>query len=700
MSRLIKALAVILGTLIVLVALAVVFITQWVDPNDYKPELQRLAAAQGIDLQINGELGWQFFPTLGVTLQDTRIASLQFPSKPVATLNHVSVAVDVMPLLQRQLKVDAVDVEGAVIDLQTDLQARNNWDVAASTTQASSPQASDVSTSSPPVAAGAGDSPALDLAVEKITLRNVSLSYQNFRSGDRAALQDLQLELQGVNLQGQPFPLTLSTELHQIRDVPAMAVKLNGSLGFDRQQLRLQPLSVTVSALGQGKLDPLALKLEGGVDLAGESPAFDLQLALQSFNAREWLALLQQLPDTADPKALTKVAATTRIQGQGEAILLSPLSLTLDASTITGTLAVKQPEQLPLVLDLSVDQLNVDRYLPPTAEPGAKPTGDGAKAATAKTGAGRSATSRSTTAQEQKLPLEPLREAKLRLSLAAGKLQVANAKLQNLKLQVRSNQGVAYLDELVFDSYDGRVEASGHLDGRRSEARMELVGTAKNIELLGLLTDTLQEQRLQGAVSTTLKATSRGSTVEQLQRQLAADIHLQAQALQVNELDIEQDLCNLVANLGGSSVQGQVWKGYTHLQDLQGQFALRDEQLTISQLTAGVEELAVKARGGVSLQDLSFDIPLDVQVTGQRDENLACQIRDRWRNQDLPLRCRGSLDTIGARTCLPDKSRLGNLLEDEAKQELQDKLNKKLREKLGDQQGEAVEGLLRGIFGR
>jgi AsmA protein len=185
-----------------------------------------------------------------------------------------------------------------------------------------------------------------------------------------------------------------------------------------------------------------------------------------------------------------------------------------------------------------------------------------------------------------------------------------------------------------------------------------------------------------------------------LQRQLAADIHLQAQALQVNELDIEQDLCNLVASLGGGSVQGQVWKGYTHLQDLQGQFALRDEQLTISQLTAGVEELAVKARGGVSLQDLSFDIPLDVQVTGQRDENLACQIRDRWRNQDLPLRCRGSLDTIGARTCLPDKSRLGNLLEDEAKQELQDKLNKKLREKLGDQQGEAVEGLLRGIFGR
>lgn len=698
MSRLIKALAITVATLLVLVALAVVFITQWVDPNDHKPELQRLAADQGIDLQINGELGWQFFPTLGVTLEDTRIASLQFPSKPVATLNHVSVAVEVMPLLQRQLKVAAVDVDGAVIDLQTDIQARNNWDLATSNAAAAKPAAGQTPSSAPvsasvskPVASSDG-SQALDLAVEKITLRNVSLSYQNFRSGEKAALQDLVLELQGVNLQGRPFPLTLSTDVHQIKDVPAVAVKVDGSLGFDRQQLSLSPLSVTVSALDKETLDPLALQVDGSINLASEQPAVDLQLALQSFNAREWLVLLKQLPDTADAMALTKVAASTRIKGQGEAMLLSPLSLTLDESSITGSLALKQPDQLPLVADLTVDQLNVDRYLPPAAEPSTK-TGAGTEKP-------KATSNYSVKPQEQKLPLDQLRQAKLKLSLAAGKLQVANAKLQNLKLQLRSNQGVAYLDELVFDSYDGRVEASGHLDGRRSEARMELVGSAKGVELLGLLTDTLQEQRLQGAVSTTLKATSTGSTVEQLQRQLAADINLQAQALQVNELDIEQDLCNLAASLGGSSVQGQVWKGYTHLQDLQGQFALRNEQLAISSLTAGVEELAVKARGGVSLQDLSFDIPLDVKVTGLRDENLACQIRDRWRNQDLPLRCRGSLDTIGARTCLPDKSRLGDLLEDEAKQELQDKLNKKLREKLGDQQGEAVEGLLRGIFGR
>ncbi|BFM18593.1 AsmA family protein [Maricurvus nonylphenolicus] len=693
MSRLIKALAITVGTLVVLVVLAVVFITQWVDPNDHKPELQRLAAAQGIDLQIDGELGWQFFPTLGVTLSDTRIASLQFPNKPVAILAHVSVAVEVMPLLQRQLKVAAVDIDGAVIDLQTDLQARNNWDIASPAAD-SSKTTPTPSTSASSVPAGDDSaSSALDLAVEKIALRNVSLNYQNFRSGDKAALKDLALELQGVNLQGQLFPLTLSTQLHQVKDVPPVTIQLSGSLGFDRQRLDLQPLWVNIAALEQAELDPLALTFEGNINLADETPAVDLQLALQSFNAREWLALLKQLPETTDAKALTKVAATTRIQGQGESILLSPLAVTLDDSAVTGKLSLNQEQQLPLVVELAVDQLNVDRYLPPPQEPAAQKAG----ATDAKP---KAAARYSAKPQEQKLPLDQLRQAKLKFSLAAGKLQVANAKLQNLKLQVRSNLGVAYLDELVFDSYDGRVEANGHLDGRRSEARMELVGSAKGVELLGLLTDTLQEQRLQGAVSTTLKATSRGSTVEQLQRQLSADINLQAQALQVNELDIEQDLCNLAASLGGSSVQGQVWKGYTHLQDVQGQFALRDEQLNISQLTAGVEELSVTARGGVSLQDLSFDIPLDVQVTGQRDENLACQIRDRWRNQDLPLRCRGSLDTIGARTCLPDKERLGDLLEDEAKQELQDKLNKKLREKLGDQGGEAVEGLLRGIFGR
>jgi AsmA protein len=709
--RMIKGLIIGVGIVLGIALLGIAFITLWVDPNDHKPELQRLAAKQGIDLQLAGDLSWQFFPSIGVTLNNTRIASLSFPDKPVATLEEVLVAVEVMPLLQRQLRIEAVSVTGAVIDLQTDLQARNNWDISSSS---ANPKSQTAAPSATPTAdqpednkaAGeiAGDAPGseLDLAIARLSLRNVSLSYQNFRTGDQAALEQLQVLVKGMNDRGDLFPITLSTQVHKIENVPALAVDINGELGFHKQRLQLQGLRLAVAPVDQ-QADPVDLSLQGELNLAAEPGAkqVDLQTLLKPLNVRPWLALLNQSVETADPAVLTVVGVKAHIQGLQDQWQLNDLQLQLDDTQVTGSVGINQAQALPLVANLAVDKLNVDRYLPPSSEPAASNSSSERKTSSATSPvSSRSAPGTYGKPPETRLPLDSLRQAQFKLSLAAGELQVAQAKLSNLKAQVRSNQGVAYLDELTFDSYDGRVDATGHLDGRRAQARLQLDAKVDNVELLGLLGDTLNEKRLQGAVSTTVKANSAGSTVEQLQRQLAADIQLQAQALQVNELDIERDLCDLAASLGGSSVQGQVWKGYTHLQDLSGQFSLRDEVLSIASLTAGVEALAVKARGSLQLTDQSFDIPLDVNVIGQRDETLACQIRDRWRNQDLPLRCRGSLDTIGARTCLPDKERLGKLLESETKQELQDKLSEKLKEKLGDEDGKQVETLLRGLFGR
>lgn len=716
--RMIKGLIISVGVVLGIALLAIVFITLWVDPNDHKPELQRLAAKQGIDLQLAGDLSWQFFPSIGVTLNNTRIASLSFPDKPVATLDEVLVAVEVMPLLQRQLRIEAVSVTGAVIDLQTDLQARNNWDFPSpsSTTgtkaKSQTATASSVQPEGSKQALGATvEAPGseLDLAIARLSLRDVSLSYQNFRTGDKADFEQLQVLVKGMNDRGDLFPITLSTQVHKVESVPALVVDISGELGLHKQRLQLQELLFAVAPISSAKqgqnADPVELSLQGELNLAAEPGVkqVDLQTLLKPLNIKPWLALFNQSVETADPAVLSAVGVKAHILGQQDQWQLNDLQLQLDDTRVTGSVGINQAQTLPLVANLVVDKLNVDRYLPPSSEPAVSNNSSASSKSASTTAA--STASRSSSASygqppETRLPLDSLRQAQFKLSLAAGELQVAQAKLSNLKTQVRSNQGVAYLDELTFDSYDGRVDATGHLDGRRAQARLELDAKVDSVELLGLLGDTLNEKRLQGAVSTTVKANSAGSTVEQLQRQLAADIQLQAQALQVNELDIERDLCDLAASLGGSSVQGQVWKGYTHLQDLSGQFSLRDEVLSITSLDAGVEALAVKARGSLQLTDQSFDIPLDVNVTGQRDETLACQIRDRWRNQDLPLRCRGSLDTIGARTCLPDKERLGKLLESETKQELQDKLSEKLKEKLGDEDGKQVETLLRGLFGR
>jgi hypothetical protein len=53
----------------VMVAGVIYFVTV-LDPNDYKSEIETMAARQGITLSINGNLAWQFFPKPGISISN------------------------------------------------------------------------------------------------------------------------------------------------------------------------------------------------------------------------------------------------------------------------------------------------------------------------------------------------------------------------------------------------------------------------------------------------------------------------------------------------------------------------------------------------------------------------------------------------------------------------------------------------------
>ena len=92
---------------------------------------------------------------------------------------------------------------------------------------------------------------------------------------------------------------------------------------------------------------------------------------------------------------------------------------------------------------------------------------------------------------------------------------------------------------------------------------------------------------------------------------------------------------------------------------------------------------------------------------GEASPERACQVRDRWRNHDLPLRCQGSLDTVSAGSCGIDSKRINELLATEAKSQLQEKLQEKLQKELNKEpkdgdadKNEAVKSLLKGLLNK
>ena len=76
-------------------------------------------------------------------------------------------------------------------------------------------------------------------------------------------------------------------------------------------------------------------------------------------------ALGQPVPVTADANVLTAVAVQADLKGSRNAVSLAPL-VKLDESNVTGSFSVSDVSRGALRFDLTMDQIDADRYLPPS----------------------------------------------------------------------------------------------------------------------------------------------------------------------------------------------------------------------------------------------------------------------------------------------------------------------------------------------
>ena len=67
MKKIVKWITTSLITVLTLLALAIIYITVAVDPNQYRDDIEAIADQNGVELSLNGDIEWQFLP-LGIRL--------------------------------------------------------------------------------------------------------------------------------------------------------------------------------------------------------------------------------------------------------------------------------------------------------------------------------------------------------------------------------------------------------------------------------------------------------------------------------------------------------------------------------------------------------------------------------------------------------------------------------------------------------
>jgi len=289
---------------VTVVVVGVVYFVTVFDPNDYKSEIEAMAAKQDVELSIDGDLAWQFLPKPGI-----RVSNINFSTQ------------------RRDLgpDIDALSGQIGQATLVTDWSSLLDTQAAASN----------------PL----GLLNAINLSDSQVLV--------TANNGLPVQLYDITLRVGRVSLQGQPFPVSVS--FNAVGDILASA---NFVASIDSKTAEISGLSLSI-----GEID-MAGALS--TDLVSLTTRGNLQVS--TFNLKRQLAILQTrfplftLPKMASPTALSQFSMNSDFDIDLSGISQYSHQLVLDEQPFEVDVKIEQSRN-KLTLSIRGDTFKLADYI-------------------------------------------------------------------------------------------------------------------------------------------------------------------------------------------------------------------------------------------------------------------------------------------------------------------------------------------------
>jgi AsmA protein len=486
---------IVVGALIVLIVLALLIVPNFVDVQKYKPQIeQRVAEATGRPFNIGGELKLSLFPWAGLSFSDLHLGNPpDFAEKDFISVKSFDVKVKLFPLVFKNVQVKRFVMEGPRIVFERAKDGRGSWE-GIGKPSAKVPAKPPEKKEKPSEERHKEGIPLKGLAVGDFSISDGSLLWIDHANGARQELKGLTLRLQDVSLE-QPIRISLSALLD---NRPLSLKGKMGPLGKDPGKGTV-PLEIVLKAL-----DKLDIRVQGQLVDPAIGPKFNLAILVAPFSARKLIKELgQSLPvTTADPTALDRIALKVRIQGNPQAIALDEGALDLDDSKLLFSAKLKDFSKPDVTFNMKVDQIDLDRYLPPPSEE--PPEKEKAKAPP----------------EKKKIDYTPLRTLVLDGELRAAKVKMKNARVEDLHLKVHGRNGLLTLDSLNLRLYKGNLSAKGALDVRQDTPKTNFSLKTEGVTVRPLLNDMLNKDFLEGNMHAQVALHMEGDEVERVKHTL------------------------------------------------------------------------------------------------------------------------------------------------------------------------------------
>ncbi len=727
MGKLIKIVLGLLLACIILIAAGGALLSAFIDPNDYKPEIEQAALDQGgIELKIGGDINWSFFPRLSLAVNNIDVRYPQQAS--LARLEQAQISVRIPELLSGNVQMNSIIIEGLNLNLTKTSTGEVNWqsnagsDVATSEPSTTTDNAAATSTAAEPAGSN------LKIDIESVQIISGTVNYSDEQTAQTILLNNINLKT-GRITNNAPFPISLSLNAKQhqnAKQVLEAAAQFDGKILLDlsQQQYQLKDFIGDLHIQNGTNLQ-VQLKTDASIDLISRQLIVDnwnaevanLQLngklnianldtlemngtvTAAPFALNPLLTTLGQAPvQTSDQKALKNIGLISTFSGNAEAINTSSLSIKLDDTSFDGSAGVDLKTGR-IKLKLAGNSINLDGYLPAETQQASTDKASGTTSDNASTPAG------DRYSKEEVIPMEPLQSLNLDAAVSLKTATYQKFTMSNIDFAVNANNGIVKAERINLDMYGGKIRNSITLDARKKPLQITTKAAISGLQIGDLLTDMSGEAALTGTLSTNTNIVSYGQSVHSIINTMTGNADLNVTNGVVNGINMAQELCQTINNLSalGTVQAAQTVDQSTPFAKMGGNFNIKNGVVSNNDLGVKLDAMNIKGIGDVNLPQALVDYQLALII----EENLfkkTCPVNNRLEGVEWPVRCKGSFDLEPTQLCKPDTKAIRDILKNAVTSKIKEQFNDKVQDKLGDKLkdklggDEAVKGLLKGLF--
>lgn len=453
-----KWIKVIVASVIAAPVVAAIAVATLVEPNDYKPQLEKLVSDNtGRGFEIAGDIGLSFFPWLGFEVEGLTLANNpDFSAEPMMTVGRAEARLKLLPLFMGQLEIGLVALQDLTVVAGIDRSGGMSWDdMVAASEEATAETNSDTDAST--------ELPAFTLSAFEIS--NASLKWLDKPAKNTTVITPFELTI-GQIVPGKPFNLEAKLAMRQGEGSEAMAVdaelETQVTLNTEAQQISMSPFTLEAD-IGMAGLKPIAMELKASI-----------QAALD-----------------------------------GSQAVISDISGEVNDLDIKGHIKAASLTATPMLdVVLQLGTLNIDSFVV-SSDAGEAESATGSAAAT------------TAELNKTVVDVSALNGVNANVDLSANKFMASGLEASNFVMQAKLKSGLLNISKMNLDLYEGSFKATAKVNAAQKPASFYWQHNLASVNAEPLQEDMMDKAYIAGTAAMTTEINTRGATVGALKKAMS-----------------------------------------------------------------------------------------------------------------------------------------------------------------------------------